>query len=242
MTKIGPPLTQSQGLSELITDRLLSLMRSGHLAEGSKLPPERELAEMLGVSRTMVREALAALQLAGLVERRPGLGTVIVRTPAQTIDLDNYIEASASIAQLIEARLAVELGIVNLLCDQREYDYTKTLAHLDAMRLAVRLEHSAEHYILPSLDFHLELARATEQPVVSAIAENLIDLMRPHLWLLIERYSIELAQDSLALHERMFGAVQARDVIAAMAEVRRHYMPYPVLTVTSATRAGVLSE
>ncbi len=235
---VGPPIAQTQGLSELITDRLLGLMRSGHLKEGDKLPPERELAELLGVSRTMVREALAALQLSGLVERRPGLGTVILRTPAPTVELDTYIEASSSIAELIEARMAVELGITHLLCDQREYDFEEVVRCLDAMRLAVREQNDPERYIKPSLDFHLSLARATERKLVVAIAESLIEQMRPHLWLLKERYTLELARESLALHERLFEAIRARDAIAALAQVKDHYVPYPVLTTTSATRSA----
>jgi GntR family transcriptional regulator, transcriptional repressor for pyruvate dehydrogenase complex len=230
---VGPPLAPTQRLTELVTERLLGLMRSGHLQEGSKLPPERELAELLGVSRTMVREALSALQLAGLVERRQGRGTVVVRTPARTVELDTYIQASASIAELIDARMAIELGVVHLLCEDRTYDLGEAIALLDAMRLAVHEEHKAERYLLPSLDFHLALARATERQMVVAIVENLIELMRPHLWLLAERYDLPLARKSLALHERMLAAIQARDVITALGQVKLHYAPYPVTTLTS---------
>jgi DNA-binding FadR family transcriptional regulator len=226
----------------MITERLLALMRSGHLKEGAKLPPERELAEMLGVSRTIVREALSALRLAGLVERRPGIGTVVTRIPPTAVGLDDYIEAGASIAELIEARMAVELGIVHLLCEPREYDLGGVVALLDSMRLAVRQDLKAENYILPSLDFHLALASATEQPVLTAIQANLIDLMRPHLWLLIEKYDLALAEKSLALHERMFAAITKRDVIGALAEVKSHYMPYPVLTITGATRTALVGQ
>ena len=233
---VGPPLAPAQGRTELITERLLGLMRSGHLQEGSKLPPERELAELLGVSRTMVREALSALQLAGLVERRQGRGTVVLKTPPSTVELHNYIEASASIAELIEARMAIELGVVHLLCDGRAYDLSETMGLLDAMRLAVHEEHRAESYLLPSLEFHLALARATERQMVVAIVEHLIELMRPHLWLLAERYDLPLARKSFALHERMFAAIQARDVITALSHVKLHYAPYPVTTLTS--RAG----
>jgi GntR family transcriptional repressor for pyruvate dehydrogenase complex len=238
---VGPPLGPTQGLSELITDRLLGLMRSGRLKEGSKLPPERELAELLGVSRTMVREALSALQLAGLVERRQGRGTVIVRTPTNPVELDSYIEASASIAELIEARMAIELGVAHLLCEDRAYDLSEPLACLDLMRIAVHEEHECERYLMPSLEFHLALARATERRMVVAIVENLIDLMRPHLWLLAERYHLPLARSSLALHERMLASIQARDLITALAQIKLHYTPYPATTLTTSALIGAPS-
>jgi GntR family transcriptional regulator, transcriptional repressor for pyruvate dehydrogenase complex len=225
----------------MVTDRLLALMRGGHLAEGSKLPPERELAEMLGVSRTIVREALSALQLAGLLERRPGVGTVINRLPAKEVALDDYLQASVSITELTEARMAVELGIVHVLCEPRDYDFSAVRALVDTMRVAVRQDLNAENYILPSLDFHLALAQATEEPVLIAIQQNLIDLMRPHLWLLIEKYDLGLAEKSLELHELILASVAKRDVVSALAAVKSHYLPYPVLTLTGATihaRAG----
>jgi GntR family transcriptional repressor for pyruvate dehydrogenase complex len=234
MTSVGPPLSGAPRLTELITERLLALMRSGHLKEGSKLPPERDLADMLGVSRTMVREALSALRLAGLVERRPGMGTVITRIPGPGVNLDGYVEAGVSIIHLLEARMAVELGIVHVLCEQRrDPDFVGVIGLLDSMRLAVRQDLKAENYILPSLDFHLAIASATEQPVIIGIKENLLDLMRPHLWLLVEKYDLALAQRSLALHERMFAAIQDRDVIRALAEVKSHYQTYPLITGTT---------
>lgn len=242
VSTVGPPLAHRPRLTELVVDRLLTLMRSGEFKEGSKLPPERELAEMLAVSRTIVREAMSALQLSGLVERRPGIGTVVTRQLAANVGLDDYVEASVSIAELIEARMALELGIVHLLCEQRDFNFVEVIATLDRMNLAVREDLSPENYILPSLEFHLSVARATEQPVVIAIQENLLDLMRPHLWLLIERYNLALAQQSLALHERMFAALQARDIIGALAEVKSHYMPYPVLTITGATTLSLADE
>jgi hypothetical protein len=69
--------------------------------------------------------------------------------------------------------------------------------------------------------------------MVVAIVDHLIALMRPHLWLLAERYNLPLARKSLALHERMLAAIEARDVITALSQVKLHYAPYPVTTLTS---------
>jgi GntR family transcriptional repressor for pyruvate dehydrogenase complex len=186
----------------------------------------------------MIREALSGLQLAGIVERRPGLGTVIARIPNTAMDLEEHLAAGTSMTQVIEARLALELGVVHLLCDGKEYDLRDVVGLLDAMRIGIREDKSAEAYIRPSLEFHLALARATERPMVASCQESLLRAMEPHVWLLLERYSLSLAERSLALHQRMLQAIQARDVIVALAEVKAHYSPYPVTTISSAARAG----
>jgi GntR family transcriptional regulator len=67
-----------------IEERLLERIESGHLAAGERLPPERELAEWLGVSRMTVRQALASLAARGLVERGVGRGT-FVRAPGKVV-------------------------------------------------------------------------------------------------------------------------------------------------------------
>jgi DNA-binding FadR family transcriptional regulator len=226
---LGPPLSPSPRLTELITDRLLGLMQSGHLKEGARLPAERELAGLLGVSRTMVREALAALQLAGLVERRPGAGTIVTRAPASSFQLQDAIEAGASVASLIDARMAADLGVAHLLCDGRAYDVGEARELLEAMRHAVVTKRKPGSYLPPSIEFHLALARATERPLVTAMQESLLELMRPHLWILAQKYDLALARRSLALHERILAAVDARDLLTALAEVKSHYSSYPAL-------------
>lgn len=224
-------------------DRLLNLLRSGHLHEGSKLPPERELCEQLGVSRTIVREALSALRLAGLIERRPGVGTVISRIPPITAGLDTYLEASVSISQLTEARLAVELGVVHLLCQASDpANLSDVQALIDVMKVAVVQESKPDNYIVPSLEFHLGLARATGSPVLARVQEYLTERMRPHLWLMAERYDLPQAEKSLTVHELIFGATKARDLVMALAAVKSHYMPYPGDGMIAATMLSLAGE
>ena len=71
-------LVQSQRLFEQVARQLGALIRSGEFTVGSRLPPERDLAKQLGVSRPTVREAMIALELAGLVEVRVGAGIFVI--------------------------------------------------------------------------------------------------------------------------------------------------------------------
>jgi GntR family transcriptional repressor for pyruvate dehydrogenase complex len=241
---VGPPIVPRAGLSAVIAERLLRLMRGGHLQEGSKLPAERELAAALGVSRTMVREALAALQLAGLVERKQGLGTIVTRTLTASTDFEQEVEAGSTIAELITVRMALDLGIAHLLCDQRDRDLREIVTSLDSMRLAVSSRSAPEDYILSSIEYHVALGRATRRQTLVGIQRHMMELMRPHVWLLASRYDWDLAKSSLALHERIFEALDGRDLIAALAELRTHYRSYPVLgaRLTDAALQSVVGE
>ena len=68
---------ETRRLYERVADQLGELIRGGAFATGERLPPERDLARRLGVSRPVVREAMVALEIAGLVEVRTGSGTYV---------------------------------------------------------------------------------------------------------------------------------------------------------------------
>ena len=67
---------QTQKIYKNIVEQIVNLIHDGSLKKGDKLPPERTLAEMLNVSRTSVREALKVMEIMGIIEIRPGEGTV----------------------------------------------------------------------------------------------------------------------------------------------------------------------
>src|SRR5436189_4590698 len=70
------PIDRS-GITELVVQRIKELLQQGELKAGSRLPPERELAEMLGISRPSLRTALKALSVMGIIRAKPGAGTYI---------------------------------------------------------------------------------------------------------------------------------------------------------------------
>jgi GntR family transcriptional regulator, transcriptional repressor for pyruvate dehydrogenase complex len=104
-------------LPEEVANRLLALIGEQHLGPGSRLPAERNLAEMMDVSRPVVREALRALALMRVVDIRQGAGTFVTSLePRQLIaHLDfAFAKDSVALAQLLEARRVVEAGNVRL--------------------------------------------------------------------------------------------------------------------------------
>lgn len=89
-----------------IADQIRALIKRGEYAAGSRLPPERDLARQLGVSRPSVREALIALEVEGLVDVRIGSG-IYVRAP-DAITASNGQDAAAGPFELLRARYVIE--------------------------------------------------------------------------------------------------------------------------------------
>src|SRR5207302_40380 len=90
-----------------IADQIRTLIRSGEFSPGSRLPPERDLARQLGVSRPSVREALIALEVEGLVEVKIGSG-IYVLNPSRNGDDGEQQQALAGPFELLRARWVVE--------------------------------------------------------------------------------------------------------------------------------------
>lgn len=114
-------ILRKEALSEKIAQRLVSMIRERSLRPGDKLPPERELASVMHVSRPSLREALRALSLMGIIEHRQGSGTrVAALEPSRLvehIDLVFSLEDSAFL-DLFQARKILEVGIAGLAAER----------------------------------------------------------------------------------------------------------------------------
>ena len=100
-----------------VVDQILSSIQDGSLAAGERLPSEAKLAELTGVGRTSVREALAALRLMGVIETHVGNGSYVRETANSEVvsnGITRAIEQSEEAHQLQEARAVFECGLVRL--------------------------------------------------------------------------------------------------------------------------------
>src|SRR3954471_23923799 len=179
---------------EQIAERLAADIRSGLLAPGERLPSERELARGLEVSRASVREALAALQLRGVVETRPGAGTFVTAEPP----LSDVPQHDASPSAVLEARAQLEPAIARLPAPPRpqlEPAIARLAAAraqpdpavenlLTAMEAATNPDDPAARATWNASDrlFHRQLAAMTGNPVLLAFAAHVAALMDEPLW------------------------------------------------------------
>ena len=164
---------------EQIAERLAADIRSGLLAPAERLPSERELARGLEVSRASVREALAALQLRGVVETRPGAGTFVTAEPP----LSDAPQHDASPSAVLEARAQLEPAIARLAAQRAQPDPAVENL-LTAMEAATNPDDPAARATWNASDrlFHRQLAAMTGNPVLLAFADHVAALMDEPLW------------------------------------------------------------
>lgn len=155
---------------EVTVERLAQSIRLGVLVGGERLPPERELAETLGVSRVTLREAIGALRSAGLIESRRGRGggTFVVSPPASRARTTNR-QPAADMEDMLDLRRIVEPGAAALAA-------TRTLTAADRATLLSCLRESttcsAGRRRLADSRLHMAIAAASESPsVVSVVGD-----------------------------------------------------------------------
>jgi DNA-binding FadR family transcriptional regulator len=225
---ISPPvfsIVKPKKASTLIAERVLSLMQSGQLRAGDRLPPERKLAEQFEVNRQAVREALSALQLLGVVQTRPGSGTVIaVRASAATDILSEVrqLDEQDNPFEIMEARGVVESEIVRLAA------LRATPSNLEEIRKAIddfeAQIQSAEPRDIGDLPIHLALARASGNSCFLRLLESVFHSAGQWLWRLRREQgrSSERSLQFLEHHRQIYNAVQNRNGKEAVRAMRRH--------------------
>lgn len=227
--KILPAKKKSLQAAEL----LLEEIRKGGLPTGSRLPPERELCEKLGVSRPVVREALSALQMLGIVESRVGDGTYVAGTASGRLgNLSSILDklaASVSIVEALEAREALDISVAHLAIGNGKPEDLEELDRFVAdMRQAID-RNDLHRYIQLTLDFHAGIAKVAGNTILEQAVQFLIDLIRPHLWVIEQNYDRQVAEQSFAVHAAILEGIRKRDLEAVIAAVRKHYREYPSL-------------
>jgi len=154
--------------STQIAERLLRAIQWGAYQIGDRLPPERELAVQMGVSRTAVREALSALQLTGVIESKTGRGSFIRRTESQsqapnllTRDVENH-----SPAHVWEARRILAGQVAELAAERLTVQALRKLKQILAQMQTLVARHDYDGYAETCEAFHLAIAEATGNPVI----------------------------------------------------------------------------
>jgi DNA-binding FadR family transcriptional regulator len=210
--------TQRRG-AHWVADRLRKAIAAGAYGHGRRLPAERQIAEALSVSRGTVREGLKLLQQDGLVERRVGIGTFVA--PASGSEEEDVAEITSPL-ELMEVRAAVEPQIVRLVV---MHATPRDIVQIDeALGGLERCGGDRDAFSEWDQRFHLAMAEATHNPLMIQIYRR-INHVRAHTqWQAIK--DKVLTPERMAAynreHRKLFEAVRARDVEAALAVVSTH--------------------
>ncbi len=209
-------------LYQQIVEQIEQSIRAGQLKPGDQLPAERELAEQFGVSRTAVREAVKTLCEKGLVEASPGRGTFVIDDIAhpvrQSLALMVNIARPEDAAYLVDVRTILEPEIAARAAVRGEDKHVAALREaLDVMEANVE---RADAFIEADLDFHLALAEAAQNPLVLALIDSIVGLLREQR---IRIFNVTNGPaHGLLHHRRILDAVERRDAEEARQAMRAH--------------------
>jgi len=215
--------TRFKGKSSIIAEQILRSIKNGSYSLGDKLPPERIIAEKMGVSRPSVREAISALQISGVLETRPGDGTYVSRLPAAD-DFKNHaisiLEESDSPYEILQARRAMEIGILRLAIEVASDEDLLKIKQAWDEKYELGRRGRYEAYTRYGKDFHLAIAKATKNRVIINIMDKLLDITQKPLWVNMRKSYYEAnpnrIQQMLEVHNGIVEAILKRDVEAAI--------------------------
>ena len=214
----------SSRLYEQIVEQIERTILDGQLKPGDQLPPERELAVRFGVSRTAVREAVKALREKGLIESQHGRGTFVTDGTSQAIrqSLDRMMTMKVSqpdgANHLIEVRAILEPEIAaRAAAAADEKDIAAMREAYEAMQKA---SNNAEAFIEADLDFHLTLAEAAGNPLILALIDSIVALLREHR---LRMFAVEGGPTRGQYHHlRILEAIERHDPEAARSAMTAH--------------------
>ena len=212
---------ENRRLYRQIADQITALIERGEYGAGKRLPPERDLAKQLGVSRPSVREALIALEVEGYVEVRVGSG-VYVLGPRPAESVPAALSSDSGPFELIRARWMIESECAALAAKNATKAQVRAMEEaLDAMAA------DRDNGVMPlgsDRQFHLRIAEATGNSALALVVRTLWDQRTGPIFLRLERHFDTPALWTVAIkeHRDIVAAIARHDAAAARAAMRRH--------------------
>lgn len=236
--RLSPALTRlerQETISVQVAHELLEYLLSGEIKVGDRLPSERSLADILGVGRSAIRDALKPLTLLGILEVRQGSGTYLKSRESDV--LPSIIEwglliGDKTMADLVEARKSIEIALATLAADRRNEDSLARLRNdLNCMNSATSIEAFTE----ADSQFHLHLADAAGNAVLSGILHSIRSLLR--VWISRVVSEADTTSRLCDQHRAILEAVETGKADAAGRAMDVH-----LESVTRDLRAGLSRE
>lgn len=205
--------------------RLVEQLKS-HLATqqyplNQRLPPERALCTQLGVSRSLLRKALALLEAEGQVWRQVGRGTFVGTRPVSNLEALPSITNGTNPGEVMEARLLIEPELARLAALNARPAHIEDMAHCIRQTKAAREWRIYEHW---DHKLHRAIAEATGNALLLSLFDALNAVRRAVVWGRLRTYRLtpDLDHHSFAEHDLILGAIVDRDLQGAAARMREH--------------------
>lgn len=221
------PLPARRSLVRQVADDLVDQIALGRWRAGDRLPPEQALADSLGVSRTSIREAIRHLRAQGLVRVEAGRGTFVLEANPSLLLPERVVELIARsperVLEVQETRLYLELGITELAVQRADVGDIGALREVieQAQAIVDRDGKGNEAQLFElGLEFHLRLARAARNKLLSSLYALLAEPLRRTVS--HAHRSRARPENDIAFHLAVVEAIQRRDVAGALQVMRAH--------------------
>lgn len=201
-------------LSQQVLERIVQLLISRQLKPGDKLPPEMQLMEMLDVSRPVLREALSSLETLEVITRRPRGGTYINDKVGSNPFMVMLALSVDNLPAIIEARMALELGLVTIAAEKITDDQLEKLKEtIDQISNSVDNNYGGQ-----DREFHRIIALSAKNPIVEGMIDSLL-ITHERTDKLITYREPELTVEH---HTAIYEALVKRDPHEAFTQMYRH--------------------
>jgi len=230
--KIIRPLRSGQATEQVVA-RVYELIKRDDLKPGDRLPPERELAKHLGISRPSLRAGLSSLISMGVLQSRQGAGTFIVDGPPALDSEPLRLLAQLhgfSFDNMFETRTILEVGAAGLAAERATAEHLAVMSDEIAEMFAALKD--PQQFLVHDIGFHRAVAAASGNPTLATLVEMVSAILYER-----RRDTIDRAHDfneALELHRRVYRAIRARNADEAREAMREH--------IVRAQRAFALEE
>lgn len=204
-----------------VVNHVRSLIENGTLQPGDKIPPEREFARSLRISRASLRAGIGYMAAMGVMKIRHGVGTFVADGPP------DFGKASLSLMgalhgfqtwQMFEARIILESSLAALAAERGKEEHHAAMSEEVAEMFATI--DTPTDYLIHDVLFHRIIAQASGNPILAAVMETITSSMYDK-----RRKTVERATDlreSAEMHREIYRAIRARKPDEAMALMERH--------------------
>lgn len=208
---------------EEVVSQLQEMIHSGELRPGDRLPPERDLAKLLGVSRPTLRAGISSLAAVGVLQSRQGAGTFVVGADGPPTLDSSPLRLMAALhgfttAEMFEARQSIEMAIAGLAADHATSDQMASMSE-EVTGMFASLD-EPEQFLIHDMRFHQTLAAASGNRILTALMNMIATILFE-----VRSKTVKRARDlkeSAEMHRHIYRAIRERNAEAARSAMRDH--------------------
>jgi GntR family transcriptional regulator, transcriptional repressor for pyruvate dehydrogenase complex len=208
---------------EEVVSQLQAMIHSGELRAGDRLPPERDLAKLLGVSRPTLRAGISSLAAVGVLQSRQGAGTFVVGADGPPTLDSSPLRLMASLhgfttAEMFEARQSLEMAIAGLAAEHATSDQMASMSE-ELTGMFASLD-APEQFLVHDMRFHQSVAAASGNRILTALMNMVATILFE-----VRSKTVKRAKDlkeSAEMHRHIYRAIREHNPEAARNAMREH--------------------